>query len=43
MSDDHLVEVPGKQLFKRSSREISIREAKPDVERNAAMRIYNTR
>jgi hypothetical protein len=36
MSDDELVEVPGKQLFQRSSREVSVCERQPDVERNAA-------
>ncbi len=41
VSDDQLVEVPGKQLFKRSSREIAIREGQPYIERNAAVRMAN--
>jgi hypothetical protein len=41
MRDDELVEVPRKQLFKRSPCEISIREAQSDVKRDAAMRMCN--
>ena len=41
MTDDQLVEVPRKQLFKRALCEISMSERQPDVERNAALRIGN--
>jgi len=41
MSDDQFVEVPRKQLFKRSSREISMSERQPDVDWNTALRIGN--
>src|ERR1035441_8614489 len=43
VSDDQLVEVPRKQLFERSPREVSIREGQPDIERNTAMRRRNAR
>ena len=43
MSDDQLVEVPRKQLFERSPRQVSISEGQPDVECNAAMRRCNAR
>jgi hypothetical protein len=43
MSDDQLVEIPGKQRFKRLPREISIGEGQPDIETNAAIRSCATR
>ena len=41
VSDDQLVEIPRKQLFERSPREVSMNEGQPDVEPNAAMRRCN--
>jgi hypothetical protein len=43
MSDDQLLEIPRKQLFERSAREVSIDERKSNIDRNAAMRICNAR
>ncbi len=42
VGDDQFVEVPRKQLFERSAREVSISERQPDIARDAAMRICNT-
>jgi hypothetical protein len=41
VSDNQFVEIPGKQLFERSPREVSIREGQPDIERNTAIRRCN--
>src|SRR5215471_17584273 len=41
MSDDELIEVPGEQLFQRSTCEISLGERQPDFEPNAALRSGN--